>query len=83
MSDKKIFDDFKEVECNECERWWLNQCDGACKGSQKPCSSFLATRSVVIPAQIKSLKSQLRWLYGAFFVETVLLFLLIGVGFFG
>lgn len=83
MPNTKRFEDWYEVDCNECSHYWDNSCDGACKGSQKPCNSFLATRSVVIPAQIKSLKSQLRWLYGAFFVETVLLFLLIGVGFFG
>lgn len=61
MSEKepKRFEDWKEVSCNECERWWLNQCDGAKthgKGSKMPCTSFLATRRVVIPLQIKSLQ---------------------------
>lgn len=79
----KRFEDWTTVDCNECEHYWTNSCDGACKGSQKPCNSFLATRSVIIPEQIKSLRKQIRWLYAAFFVETVLLFLLIAVGVFG
>lgn len=55
----KIFEDWEEVDCNECERYWLNQCDGAKtlgKGSKMPCTSFLATRNVVIPLQIKKLE---------------------------
>lgn len=56
---EKIFEDWEEVDCNECERWWLNQCDGAKthgKGSKLTCTSFLATRKVVIPLQIKALQ---------------------------
>lgn len=61
----KVFDDFQEVSCNECERWWLNQCDGAKthgKGSNLRCTSFLATRKVVIPLQIKCLQNKIKWL---------------------
>lgn len=56
----KRFEDWEQVDCNECERYWLNQCDGAKthgKGSKMPCTSFLATRNVVIPLQIKSLQN--------------------------
>lgn len=49
----KRFEDWTTVDCNECEHYWTNSCDGVCKGSQKPCNSFLATRSVIIPEQIK------------------------------
>lgn len=61
MSEKapKRFEDWEEVDCNECERYWLNQCDGAKthgKGSKLTCTSFLATRNIVIPEQIKSLQ---------------------------
>lgn len=65
MSDKKIFGEFQEVECNECERYWLNQCDGAkCsnKAQKVPCNSFLATRGVVIPKQIEQLNKEVFWL---------------------
>ena len=63
MSEKepKRFEDWEEVDCNECERYWLNQCDGAKtlgKGSNLPCTSFLATRKVVIPLQIKALQNE-------------------------
>lgn len=59
MSDQKIFDDFITVECEQCERWWLNQCDGcrdSVNGSKTPCNSFLATRNVTIPQEIDELK---------------------------
>lgn len=61
MDDQKIFDEWK-VDCNECERWWLNQCDGVKKGINSPCKSFLATRNVVIPQQIKALQKRIFWL---------------------
>lgn len=56
MSEQKRFEDWTEVDCSECERWWTSQCDGAKKGSRTPCNSFLATRSIVIPEQIKDLQ---------------------------
>lgn len=61
MSESKRFDDYTcTVDCEECEHYWTNQCDGVTKGTQKVCNSFLATRKVVIPAQIKSLQSDVR-----------------------
>ena len=61
---EKIFDDFSFscVNCNDCESWWLNQCDGVNKGSEKSCTAFKAVRSVVIPEQIKSLRTAVKWL---------------------
>ena len=60
----KRFDDYTEVNCNDCGRYWDNSCDGAPVGSQRVCNSFLATRSIVIPAQIKSLEKRLERLRG-------------------
>ena len=60
----KRFEDWKEVDCEECEYWWTSSCDGVSKGSKLPCNSFLATRRVIIPEQIKSLQrtnKRLRW----------------------
>jgi len=61
--EQKIFGEFQEVDCNQCERYYLNQCDGA-KCSNKvqkvPCNSFLATRSVVIPKQIEKLNKSVK-----------------------
>lgn len=57
MENNKRFEEWNcKVDCNDCERWWLNQCDGVFKDAEKPCSSYLATRTVVIPEQIKSLE---------------------------
>lgn len=56
----KRFDEWEEVECNECGRYWTDQCDGVSKGSTKRCNSFLATRSIVIPARLKSLENNLK-----------------------
>lgn len=74
----KRFEDWTTVDCNECEHYWTNSCDGACKGSQKPCNSFLATRSVIIPEQIKRLDKRITALcYGvlciafAFFIHLI------------
>lgn len=67
----KRFDNWEAVECNECTHYWTDTCDGVNKGTQKPCNSFLATRSVVIPAKIKALQSALKWLTIGFVVESL------------
>lgn len=72
----KRFEDWQDVNCNECEHYWNNTCDGVCKGSQKPCNSFLATRSVVIPAQLNALRTHLKWLYGGLILEAVAIVIL-------
>lgn len=71
MNKPKVFDDFPEADCNGCEHWWTNQCDGVFDGSQRPCSSYLPTREIVIPAQIKTLQSAVQWLIGAVALLTV------------
>lgn len=62
MQDKKptkIFEDFPQVDCNECSRYWDNSCDGVSKAQKRPCNSFLATRSVVLPQKIKALEKEI------------------------
>lgn len=63
-SDKsKKFDDWKDVvDCNDCGHYWDNSCDGVKTGSSKPCTAFIATRSVVLPSKIKRLESAIKWL---------------------
>ena len=56
ISDLKRFEDWEKVDCNDCSHYYDNSCDGVSKGSEKPCNSFLATRSVVIPEKINELK---------------------------
>ena len=72
LNEKKIFDDFPKVDCNECGHYWTSACDGVkptVNGSEKRCTSFIATRSVIIPAQIDALKTRLKWLYGAVILQ--------------
>lgn len=64
MSEQKRFENWEEVSCNECGRYWEDSCDGVKKGSRKPCNSFIASRKVSIPGQIKELQDdvkRLRW----------------------
>lgn len=76
MSDKqKVFDDFPKVDCSECEHYYTNACDGVSKGSQKPCKTFLATRSVDILLQIKSIRTKLEWLTRVVVILQVILIL--------
>lgn len=67
-SETKIFDDFPTVDCNECELYWINQCDGVHKAQKRSCTTFKATRGVVIPEEIKWLKTRLKRLTGALIV---------------
>ena len=63
---KKCFEDWEDVDCNQCERYWDNSCDGApLKGSRRVCTAFSATRSVIIPLQIKRLERRLEGLTAA------------------
>ena len=62
MSENKRFEDWEQVDCNQCARYWDSSCDSVSEGKNRPCNSFLATRSVVIPAKIKSLENRVKWL---------------------
>lgn len=53
----KIFDEF-EVECNGCQRYWTDQCDGVKPDTTKSCSSYLATRNMDIPTKVKTLDDE-------------------------
>lgn len=55
------FDKWEYVDCNECQNYWNDTCDGVSKGRESVCTSFIATRMVNIPAQIKALRSDLKW----------------------
>lgn len=75
MENKKIFDSWKEVDCENCERWWVNQCDGvktSSEGSRRACNSYLATRRVVLPSQIKTIQRDVKLLTGALVILTVI-----------
>lgn len=57
----KRFDNWNEVDCNDCSHYWDSSCDAVSKGSKVGCNSYLATRSVVIPAKLNSLEKRFKW----------------------
>lgn len=63
---KQIFDDFPRVDCNDCQHYWSDTCDSVPVGSEKRCTSFLATKRVDIPLQIEWLRKRLNGLNWAF-----------------
>ena len=65
---EKIFDDFPTIDCNECEHYYTNACDGVSEGLERPCKTFLATRRVNIPLEINSLKNDFKRLVIAFHI---------------
>lgn len=79
MSDKNknIFDEWIEVDCLNCQHYWNDTCDGTSEGEKRPCISFLATRKVNIPKELKTLDKQILRLEKAFIV--LLLFGIIGL----
>lgn len=58
--EKKIFDDFTDVDCNYCANYYTDACDGVSEGVKRPCKSFIAHRGINIPKEINALKSALK-----------------------
>lgn len=84
MSDKsKVFDEWNRVDCNECAHYWDDSCSGVPKDSQRQCGSYLATRTVVIPEQIKSLDKRLKYFGAAIIALALLNLILWGVYIYG
>lgn len=64
--EKPIFDEWDDVkDCNTCQEYWNNTCDGSQIGVERPCKAFKAVRRVSIPEEIESLRSALKFVYGA------------------
>jgi hypothetical protein len=58
----KRFEDWEKVDCNECSHYWDSSCDGVSKGSKVGCTSYLATRTVVIPRKLNALEKRVKTL---------------------
>lgn len=56
MSDKKIFEEYKPVDCNDCDHYWNNTCDGVPEATERLCTSFKATRRVILPSRIEAVE---------------------------
>jgi hypothetical protein len=66
-----VFSEWEDCDCNECEHYWDSSCDGVAKGTKKPCGQFSATRSVIIPEQIKRLTKVVKWISAYLIFEAV------------
>jgi hypothetical protein len=73
---QKVFDDFKEVDCEGCESWQLNQCDGVPVGSQRSCTAYKAVRRLNTPLQIKALQKGYKDLTRASTINSICIILL-------
>lgn len=55
------FDEWDEiVDCNDCQHYYDNTCDGVSKGSTRLCKQFKAVRGINMPEEIKSLRNGLK-----------------------
>jgi len=88
----KRFDDTwnkETVDCNDCELYWNNSCDGVkpciinVKDSTKLCKLFIPTRKLDIPAELKILEElqdyQFKLMIGGWTVIALVLIGLIAV----
>lgn len=62
----KVFDDFPTVDCEECEHWQLNKCDGHSVGTESSCTAFKVVRRLNTPQEIKALQKGLERLRKVF-----------------
>lgn len=53
----KMFDDYIPVDCNDCQHYWNDACDGVQAADREvPCTSYIATRTSDIPKRIERLE---------------------------
>lgn len=71
---KQVFDE-QYTDCNKCEAYWNNQCDGVTVGSERTCTAFKATRRVDIPQEIKSLRERVKSLERHSFILNIIIIL--------
>ena len=83
MEQNKRFEEWEEIDCNDCSHYWDSSCDGATKGSRVGCNSYLATRSIVIPERLNALEKRVTKLYIACFGMLIIDILTLVVMFLG
>ena len=60
----KMFDDYIPVDCNDCQHYWNDACDGVQAADREvPCTSYIATRTSDIPKRIERLEKNVKELY--------------------
>lgn len=62
MSNK--FDEWDDLkDCNNCDNYWNDTCDGVPENQKRNCQSYVATRKVTIPKQIEKLQHNVNLLF--------------------
>lgn len=75
---KKRFEEWKRVECEDCDHWWNDSCDGVTEGVERRCTAFKATRRVVLPAKIEAVEKALEGLKRDLLILAILVGVLFG-----
>mgnify|MGYP003291959694 CR=1 FL=1 len=84
--ESKVFDE-SYVDCNQCQHYWTDSCDGTPVAKIRPCRDFKATRETDIPLMVEKLSKgqkqsdkSILWLYIILTLHLVMEFLVsIGV----
>lgn len=58
-AENKFFDSW-DVDCNSCQEYFNNTCDGAKIGKTVKCKSYYATRQVDLPKRIDENKAEIK-----------------------
>ena len=58
-TESKVFDE-SYVDCNQCQHYWDDSCDGTPTHQIRPCTAFKATRHTDIPLQLEKLSMGLK-----------------------
>lgn len=61
MEQNKIFDDYY-VDCNECQHYWNDTCDGVPSNKERACTSFIATTKVDLPKKLNALEKKVQFI---------------------
>lgn len=72
----KVFDDFPTVDCEECEHWQLNKCDGHYVGTESSCTAYKVVRRLNTPLEIKALQKGYKDLTRASLINSIAIILL-------
>ena len=72
----KVFDDFPTVDCEECEHWQINRCDGHSVGTESSCTAFKVVRRLNTPQEIKALQKGYKDLTRASLINSIAIILL-------
>lgn len=61
-AENKFFDSW-DVDCNSCQEYYNNTCDGSKIGKTVNCKSYYATRKTDLPQRIDENKNEIKRLY--------------------